>query len=415
VRGLYAFHKDKLVAANDQAGFQSAVDALDSGSAAMQGDSLYRRALPHVGDAAMTLFVRRDATRAFLERARRAAGDSTQTANAERMLEVADRYNIQSGLVAGWGWTDQGLSVRTYSMLDTSSPGAAPLRDMLKTPPSKIDVTGYFPDSTLGFYAVNFLDAPRIYDFAVAYLKDIAAAQDTSAGASAAAEVDSAIARFEKQAGMSVRNDVLGWMGRQAAFGLNDVVKGGFFPVPELTLAVQAADTAKARAFFTKLEVQITAAVQSSPQAFPVQFQEEDYKGVKIRFAPTPMGEGLAPAYAIHEGYALVALSGGTLKRMLDTKGGAVQPVRANPRFEAAGAFYPPQASSVGFVDLARLVGEIGAAISSFQQMRGGGAASPEQDTLRQVVAALQNLQAVAFYGTNDANGIEQRVLVKVQ
>ncbi len=414
VRALYGFHKEKLVAATDQAGLQGAVDALDGQGVTLDTDSLYKRALPHVGEANITLFVRKDATRALRSQALRSA-EGGEAVQAERVLDVADRYNIQSAFVSGFGWHDRGLDVRTYSMLDPTSPGAAPLREMLKTAPSEIGVVGYFPDSTLGVYTVNFLDAPRIYDVAVAYVKEAAMAQDSAAGPAAAARVDSAIAEFERKSGMSIRSEILGWMGKEAALGLNGVVKGGFFPIPELSVAIQAADTAQARAFFTKLEADVAAAAQSAPQSFPVQFQEEDYKGVKIRFTPSPMGEGLAPSYAIHDDYAVVALARGTLKRMLDVKTGTGQTVRSNPRYQALGNFFPEQANVVGFLDVARLLGEIGAAVTTLQQM-GGQHPSPEsQDTLNRVLAALTNLQAVGSYGVNDPGGVEQRFLVNIQ
>jgi hypothetical protein len=127
------------------------------------------------------------------------------------------------------------------------------------------------------------------------------------------------------------------------------------------------------------------------------------------------MGEGLAPSYAIHDDYAVVALARGTLKRMLDVKTEAGQTVRSNPRYQALGSFFPEKANVVGFLDVARLLGEIGAALTTLQQM-GGQQPSPEsQDTLNRVLAALTNLEAVGSYGVNDPGGIEQRFLVKIQ
>jgi hypothetical protein len=379
----------------------------------MSADSLYRRALPHVGEASVTVFVRKDAARALLSETRRAGGP--EALEADRLLGVADRYNVQSAFLSGLGWTDSGLDVRTYSMLDPNAAGAAPLREMLKTPPSAVGITSYYPDSTIGYYAVNFLDAPRIYDFAVAYMKDAAAAADSAAGPQSAAQIDSAIAQFERQTGMNVKTDILGWMGREATLGLNGVVKGGFFPIPELSLAIQANDAANAQAFFTKLEAQVTAAAQNSPQGFPVQFQEEEYKGVKIRFAPTPMGEGLAPAYAIHDDYALIALSRGTLKHMLDAKTGAVPGVAKSAQYQRLGGFYPAEANVVGFLDTARLIGEIGSAVTTMQAMSGQQPTAESQDTVNRVLAALQNIGAVGSFGVNDPNGVEQRFLIKIQ
>ncbi|MBA3556891.1 MAG: DUF3352 domain-containing protein, partial [Gemmatimonadales bacterium] len=378
---------------------------------------LYQRALSHVGEASLTVFVNKRGTRGLMRamgRAAAAAGEPGEAGpDADRMAQVVDRYNVQNAVVVGSHWTDAGLEVRSYTMLDPAAPGAAPLREMLSTPASEIEVVGYFPDSTLAFYAVNFLDAVKIFDFAVTYVKEVASAADT-AGADAAARVDQGIAQFQQQTGMDIRTDILGWMGREAAFGLNGVVKGGFFPVPEASLVIQAADPARAQAFFRKLEAQIAAAAQSSPQlqGFPVQFQEEDHKGVKIRFAPTPMGEGLAPAYALQDDYAVVALSRTTLKRMLDARTGAAPGVSANAQFESLGGFLPGQANLVGYANTAALFTEIGSAVTTFQQMSGQQPGIQAQDS---VLAALKNIEAVGTYGLNDGGGVEQRFLIRIK
>lgn len=418
VRGLYGFHKDKLIASSDQGGIEGAVEALDGGGATMAKDTLYGRALTHVGEANVTVFVRKSGTRGLIgamEKAQQAAGD-TAGARTERMLEAMDKYNIQSAFVAGSNWTDEGLLVRSYSVFDPAAPGANPLREMLSTAPSEVEVVGYFPDSTLGFYAVNFLDAPKIYEFAVSYIKDAAGAGAApDAGGEAGASLDQAIAEFERQTGMSIRDDILSWMGKEAALGLNGVVKGGFFPVPELSLAIQATDVARAQAFFTKLEAQLVKTMESSQQGFPLQFQEEDYKGVKVRYAPTPLGEGLAPAYAFHDDYVLVALSNGTLKRMLNAKTGGGQSVGSNAQFKALSDFFPGEANVVGYANTLQLFNEIGSLVSTFQQMSGQQASAETQDTVTRTIEALKNIRAVGAYGVNDKAGVEQRFLVKVQ
>ena len=414
VSGIYGFHKEKLVASTDQAGIQSAVDALDGEGGTMAKDTLYSRALTHVGEANVTLFVRQSGMKGLvgaMQKAQEAAGDTA--ADAGQVAQLMDKYSIQSATVVGSHWTDDGLLFRSYAMFDPTSSAAAPLREMLQTPPSQVEVVGYFPDSTLGFYSVNFLDAPKVYDFALGYVKDVAGTQAAASGGDAAAQVDQAIAQFQLASGMDIRTDILGWIGKEAAAGLNGVVKGGLFPVPELAFAIQTTDPARAKAFFDKLEAKLVEAMQQSAQGFPLQFQEEDYKGVKLRYAPTPMGEGLAPAYALHEDYALIALSRGTLKRMLDAKTGAAPGVASNPGFQALSGFFPGEANFVGYANTAQLFTEMGALFTTFQQM--GQASGPSQDTVTQVISALKNLQSVGTYGVGDSGGFEQRVLVKIQ
>ncbi|MBA2564388.1 MAG: DUF3352 domain-containing protein [Gemmatimonadetes bacterium] len=417
VRGLYGFHREKLVLSSDQAGFQSAVDALDGGEAGtMASDTLYQRALTHVGEASITLFVNRGGVRGLMgsmQKARSAAGDSAPV--TDEMLDVMDKYNIQSATVAGTQWTDEGLQISSYALLDPGSAGAEPLREMLRTPASEMEAVGYFPDSTLAFYAVNLLDAPRIYDFALAYLRDASRVRGAAGdGADAAAMVDSGIATFEAQSSLRIREDILGWMGKEAAIGLNGVVKGGFFPVPQVSLIIQSTDQARAKAFFEKLEAQIARAVQSSGQPIPIQFQQADYKGVAIRFAPTPLGEGLAPAYALHDDYAVVALSRGALQRMLDAKTGATPAVGSAAEFKALSGFYPGEANLVGFANTAQLMTEVGTALTTFQQMS-GQASAQTQDTMTKVIEAFKNVQSVGSYGVSDDGGVEQRFLVRVR
>lgn len=418
VHGLYGFHKEKLVASTDQAGMQAAVDALDDGGQTMSSDTLYQRALAHVGPANITVFADKRGTRGLMgamQRASQAAGEPAP-ADVDSMLDVVERFGVQRATIFGSHWTDEGVVLRSYTILDPAASGASALIGMLQTPASTVEVMNYFPDSTLGFYAVNFLDASAIYDWFVSYAKEISrAGAAAGAGQDPGAQIDAGIAQFEQASGMSIPTDILGWMGKEAAIGLNGVVKGGFFPVPELSLAVQSTDTVKAKAFFDKLEVKLVEGMQSSPQGFPLQFQEEDYKGVKIRYAPTPMGEGLAPGYALHEDFALIALSRNTLKRMLDAKTGAVPTVSANPQFKSLSGFYPGEANIVGFANTAQLVTEVSSVMTTFQQMSGQAPGGPAQDAMTRGLEALKNLQAVAAYGVNDAGGLDQRFLIKIQ
>jgi Protein of unknown function (DUF3352) len=417
VDAIYGFHKDKLVAASDQAGIEQAIAALDREAPTMSADTLYERALRHVGDASLTVFVNRGGYGGLMgamREARQAEGDTAGMDDAA--AELMQKYNVQAATIAGSHWTDDGLAISSYSIFDPSSPATAPLREMLQAPPSQVAAVGYFPDSTLAFYAVNFLDAPALYDLAVAYVKDVSrAARGGEADGDPAADVDRMLAEFQRRTGMDLRTDVLGWIGREAALGVNGVVKGGFFPVPELSLVVQAADAERASSFFAKLEAALVQAAQTSGQGFPVQFQEEDYKGVRVRYAPTPLGEGLAPAYAIHEDHAVVALSRGTLKRMLDAKTGAAPGVRSNPQFQALSGFLPGEANLLGYANTSQLLAEVGSLLTTFQQMRGQGAAAGTEDTVARVIAALRNIESVGAYGVGDGEGVEQRFLVRIQ
>jgi hypothetical protein len=415
VRALYGFHKEKFVAASDQAALESAVGALDGDGDTMADDSLYARSLGHVGDANLTVFVNTSGVRnlvAAMQRAQGAGGDTAAAHEAAAALELMQKYNLQRATIVGAGWTEDGLEVASFNVLDPSAAGAAPLREMLETPPSEIEVVGYFPDSTMAFYAVNLLDAPAIYDFVVAYAKDAARAAGGASGGDAAAQVDQGIAQFESRTGMNVRTDVLGWMGREAALGLTGVVRGGFFPVPEIALVVQAQDAAAATAFFGKLENVVVQQAQQAGQ-FPLAFQSEEHNGVTIRFAPTPMGEGLAPAYAVHDDYAIVALSRTSLRRMLDTKGAAGGGVAANPQFQQFGDYLPDRANAVGFANVAQILGEVRQAVTTFQQMGATGAQGG--DTMTRVIDALSNLQAVGGYAVSDETGIEQRFLLRIR
>jgi hypothetical protein len=414
VRALYGFHKEKFVAASDQAALESAVGALDGEGDTMADDSLYARSLTHVGAANLTLFVNMSGVQDLvgaMQRAQSAGGDTAAAREAAAALEVMQKYNIQSATIVGAGWTEDGLEIASYNMLDPAAVGAAPLREMLQTPPSEIEVLGYFPDSTLGFFAMNLLDAPKIYDFAVSYAKDAArAAGDTTAG-DPAAQVDQGIARFEQRSGMSIRNDILGWMGREAALGLTGVVRGGFFPLPEIAIVVEARDAAGATAFFQKLESAIVQQAQQAGQ--PLAFQSEDHGGVAIRYAPTPMGEGLAPAYAVHDGYAVIALSRLSLRRMLDTKGASGGGISANPQFQQFDDYLPDRANGVAFANVAQILGEVRSAVTTFQQMGATGAQGG--DTMTRVIDALSNLQAVGGYAVTDEGGIEQRFLLRIR
>ena len=166
------------------------------------------------------------------------------------------------------------------------------------------------------------------------------------------------IAAFERETGLDIENDILSWMVGEVAFSITGVDRTGFFPVPEFAIAVASKDQGKASAFFQRAETLLADAARDRA-SMPVSWQGEEHEGQTIRFAPTPVGEGLAISYVVTNDFALVASKPALVRQMLDARTGRAEALPSNPAFSALTDFYPEQVNCIGYVNIEELMTQI--------------------------------------------------------
>ncbi|MBW3660923.1 MAG: DUF3352 domain-containing protein [Gemmatimonadetes bacterium] len=390
----------------------------DEASRSMTGVAEYIGILEKLSDASLVVWVDREA----FQQATRVAGADTAAAggeNRQRMgaATTALEDYLASALGVGIYWAESGIRSDVYARFPEDGERSE-LIEMLTTSPGQIQSIGYQPEGTLLYTSIASLDADVVYDELYRYAVDATRIQMDVAGTPDSARADSMVAaqlrEFESQTGIDVEDDLVAWIGDEAAFSIVGVDKTGFFPVPEVAFTIAATDRGRAQAALAELEGALTEMARTRA-SIPLQWQEETYEGQTIRYAPTPMGEGLSVAYTVTDPFVLVASSRGLVKRMLDGRAGRARALPSNPEFGAMTEFYPQRATSIGYVNLERILTEVEGLLGTFGQMSGNPAAADTTSTARRVLTALKNAPRIGFYSEADGEGLFTHLLVEVR
>lgn len=416
---FYALQDARLTMATTQPRLEGAIALVAGGGNAtvrsMTSVEPYLEALRKLPGATIAIYVDNTALRAA---AARATGDTTVQGERMRAATTAlESYSVASSVAVGVYWTESGIRSDIYTRFpDGPRP---PLAAMLAQSPGQIRSLAYQPVGTLLYVSINSLDAQTIYNALQDYAVDATRIQMGIAGTADSLRADSLVAAnlrvFEQETGIDVENDIIAWIGREAAFSVAGVDKSGFFPLPEVSFTIAAKDGGRARAFLTRMEGEL-AEVARMRASVPLTWQSEEYQGQTIRFAPTPLGEGLSLAYSVDETFVLVASNRNLLKRMMDARAGRSQALPSNPEFASMTKFYPQEAVVLGFVNIEEILTQVQELMGTYGPMAGGGAgAADTTSTSYQVLNALKNAPRTGFYTEADEDGIFAHVLLEVR
>ncbi|MGH7571650.1 MAG: DUF3352 domain-containing protein [Gemmatimonadota bacterium] len=382
----------------------------------------YLDVLGKLPEASITLWVDqraiREAGRAALAEADSVAGGEGQDPAAEERRRAAaaafEEYNIVRDFGMGLFWTDVGIRSDIYTRFLEGR--GAELEQMLTRAPTEVRSIAFQPVGTLLYGAVTTLDPRLIYDQLRRYAVDATRIQMEVEGTPDSMRADSLvqgnIVAFERSTGLDIENDILAWMGEEVSFSMTGIDESGFFPLPEFALVVASRDEGKARAFFQKAEGLLVEAARQRASV-PVSWQGEEYQGQTIRYAPTPLGEGLAIAYVVTSDFAIIASKPALAKQMLDARTGRAEALPSNPDFGALTEFYPQQVNAIGFVNVERIMTEAQGLMGAIGSMTGASADSAS--TTRQVLEALKNAPRFGAYAEADEDGLFTHTLLEVR
>ena len=167
----------------------------------------------------------------------------------------------------------------------------------------------------------------------------------------------SAVDSFEKDAGISIENDILSWMGNEVAFLISDVDLQGLFPFPKLALMVKVKDEAKAESSMKKLvDVVVKKAVppgvteaaegEEAPPS-PIKTSEESYSGTTMQSLEITLPyQSLSPAYTVMDDTLIIGTSKETLKNLIDTKTGKADSITSDSSYKAVSKSFPKKSQS---------------------------------------------------------------------
>lgn len=417
---LYTLADGRFVLSSTRARLEQALVAGD-GEQTMVDVEDYVSILEKLPDATITMWVDQraiaEASRAAME-ADTTAGDPGAGEEEQRMAAAAsafEEYNLVRDFGLGVFWSDAGIRTDVYTrVLADRRPELA---EMMTRPPAEVRSIAFQPIGTILYTAYNTLDPGLVYrqltDYAVEATRVQMDVKGTPDSMRADSLVQSNIAAFELETGLDIENDILSWMGEEVSFSITGVDRSGFFPVPEFALAIASKDAGRARAFFQKFETLLADAARERA-SMPVSWQGEEYEGQAIRFAPTPVGEGLSVSYAVTNDFALVASKPALVRQMLDARTGRADALPSNPGFGALTDFYPQQVNAIGYVNLEQLMTQIQGLMGTFAPMTG---ASPDSaSTANQVLEALKNAPRIGAYAQAEGDeGVRTHILLEVR
>ena len=421
---FYALDDQRLTMATTDARLRAALDLAAGGAAARAMTSVepYLDVLRKLPEASIAVWVDQEAVR---EAAARAAADTTDAQTPQQALQrerlraatsAIEGYRLASSLVVGVYWTETGIRADVYTRFPEGPKPA--IAQMLARSPGQVRSLAYQPVGTLLYVSINTLDAATIYRALYDYAVDATRIQMQVADTPDSLRADSVVAAnlraFQEQTGLDIEGDLVSWIGSEAALAVAGVDKTGFFPLPEVSLTIATRDADRSRAFLSRMEGEISemARVRAS---VPLSWQAEEHQGQTIRYAPTPLGEGLSLAYAIDGEFVLAASSRGLVRRMLDARAGRGQALPSNQEFAALTEFYPQQANVLGFVNIDQILTQVQDLMQTYGQMGAAPGVADTTSTTNRVLAALKNAPRMGFYSEADEEGIFSHVLLEVR
>ena len=108
-----------------------------------------------------------------------------------------------------------------------------------------------------------------------------------------------------------------------------------------------------------------TELAKGSAPGTPSAFQTQEYRGVTIHFTPVPnlRNSGVEPAYAVANGFGILATSPDEVKAVIDAHGGSN--ITGAPTFRDAQA-QVPQGTQLLYLDVQSILGALGPELHNF-------------------------------------------------
>ncbi len=375
----WALVEDRLIAASSTERLEQALD-LAGGSVSMAADARWVEASRRVAPGAITAWVDLAALRE----------PGLPATAAARSLALSA------------GWVDTGIRAGAHLELDPAAPPE--FVRLLAGAPGPIHALDMAPATTLAFFASPSVDV-------AAYRDALRAAIAGRVGADSVATTwDAVVGKFEASTGIDVEDELLPALGGEFALVLMGVDRGFLFPVPRFALLAQARDEAALGAVLQKLETWSMGELRAK-RSLPITWEGEEYRGVVIRYAPTPLGERVEPSYAIHGGYLLLGSGRDAVRGILDAEAGRAPALRSAPGFAAMSSFFPARSSGVSYMDLTGIATQVRSLASSY----GWIDVAPGSDAAA-IVSVMENIPRLGVWSApGEGGGITWHALLEVR
>jgi hypothetical protein len=334
----WALVENHLVAGSSMARVGEAIDLLAGGGGATMA------ANPDWNDAARRMAS--SSVVAWIDLV--AVGEAVEERTGGQPIDFA------RAIALGLRWAENGLRGDAHVALAEDLP--SDLAAFMTAHPGPVRSIGLVPDSTLVLFSTSSFDAgAALTGIRRGIMRSRA---DSISADSADSMIAAGIARFEARTTIDLEEELLPAIGREFAFAAVGVDRGFMFPIPRMAILVEVRDEGKARTVLEKLE-RWSADELRQRRSISLSWQDETYQGVAVRYAPTPLGESIEPAYVVEDGFALIASSRTGLHALLDTRADRASSLAESPGFAAMSAFFPAEASGLVFLDLAAIAAQV--------------------------------------------------------
>jgi hypothetical protein len=329
----WALVENHLVAGSSKARVGEAIDLLDGGGGAtMAANPDWSEASQQMASSSVVAWIDLEAV-----------GEAVEERTGGQPIDFA------RAIALGLRWAENGLRGDAHAALAEDLP--SDLAAFMTAPPGPVRTIGLVPASTLVLFSTSSFDGD-------AAMTGIRRGIMRGADSLAADSMLARIARFEARTGINLEQELFPAIGREFAFAAIGVDSGFMFPIPRMAILVELRDEAKARTVLEKLERWSSDELRQK-RSIPLSWQGETYQGVAVRYAPTPLGESIEPAYVVEDGFALIASSRAALHSLLDTRADRAPSLAESPDFAAMNAFLPAEASGLAYLDLAAIAAEV--------------------------------------------------------
>lgn len=343
---------------------------------------------------------------------------------------------------------DKGMLVKLFFLKNKDAAQSGLLAGWEAAPKESASLK-LLPEESLLLTVSNAIDLNTIWE---GWQKNLGAQSPDQAKA-----VTDAIALFEQEAGIKVKEDLIDVLGDEFCFSLINVDMSGLFPFPHVAILARVKDDARALDVMKRLSdyavrksaptgvspaaetpqeaAPTTEAVaggesaQSAPEATTaptplaqVSVGAEDYNGTEINFLEVKLPyQTLNPSYAVVNGFLVIGVSKDTVKSIIDVAKGSRKAITAGQAYKESTSGFNSKVNQIAFLNMERTLGlviEITKWANNLQKARGEAAAQTDQLIQENVLPLLETLKvfkAVAVEAVNQDKGVEETLYVQMQ
>jgi hypothetical protein len=291
--------------------------------------------------------------------------------------------------------------------------------------PKEAKSVSFLPEDSLLLSVTNSLDFSSIWE---SWQKNLESQSPDQAKA-----INDAVAAFEKDSGLSVKNDILPLLGDELCFAITSVDMGGLFPFPHIAILAKVNDESKALATMQKLSdyavkssvpAGVTPAAEGEAQAPApsVKSGKEAYNGTDINFLEIQLPfQSLNPSYSVSKGFLMIGINKETVKSVLDVASGSKGSVVKSKAYQDSTVNFSSKVNQVAFLNMDKtvaLVIEITKWANNLQKARGETSAQADQviqDNVLPFLETMKVFKAIALEAVNKDHGIEETVYLQME